>query len=74
LVLRAVDIRITVFWDVTLWSFVFRYQRFGEICCLLLQGVNRLEVVDSPEMVITLYEITLRLTSYILLIILLKRE
>jgi hypothetical protein len=60
LVLRSVGIKIIVFWDLTPCAFVFRYKRFGEICCLLLQGLNKMGAVDSSEKVITFYEVIRR--------------
>jgi hypothetical protein len=41
-VLAAVNIKITIFRDAMLCSFVERYQCFAETCCLHLQGLSYL--------------------------------
>jgi hypothetical protein len=37
-VLTAMSLKITVLWDVTLYSLIDRYRRFGGKCCLRLHG------------------------------------
>ena len=37
-VLTVVEMKITIVWNVASGSLVHRYQRFGGICCLHLQG------------------------------------
>jgi hypothetical protein len=40
----VVTVKITVFWDVTSWSLVDRYQCFRGICCFHLQSALNIYV------------------------------
>jgi len=45
-------IRITVFWVLTLCGIWDRYQHFGEICCLHLQGESLLHGVRDQKITV----------------------
>jgi hypothetical protein len=55
-VLTEATVYITVFWDVTQCSLIYRYQNFGGTCCCRLQGrsyIRKMEAVYSSEMLFT---------------------
>jgi hypothetical protein len=62
-VLAAVNMEITIFWDVRQYSPVESYQSFERISVLSLQRMNssnmKMDATDSSEASVTLYQTTL---------------
>jgi hypothetical protein len=53
------NIYTVVFWVMTPFSLIYGYQLFGEICCLSLHsGTLKTNIPDSPESMVTIYQIT----------------
>jgi hypothetical protein len=58
-ILSALTITITIFWDMTPCSLVGRYYCFGRTCCLYLQDNLKVEAKVSSEMLVPVCQITM---------------